>query len=134
MGALALKYQSFAAKKNILEREQYYIDLIKPEYNILLKAGSPLGYKHTESAKEKMRGKRSLSGERLEQIRANIALINNKRAILVQVLDQETGTVFEFNSIRETAKQMEWSFRTVKKYLDSDIPFKGRYIMTSKKI
>lgn len=81
-----------------------------------------------------MRGKRSLSGERLEQIRANIALINNKRAILVQVLDQETGTVFEFNSIRETAKQMEWSFRTVKKYLDSDIPFKGRYIMTSKKI
>lgn len=30
-----------------LEREQYYLDSINPEYNILKKAGSPLGYKHT---------------------------------------------------------------------------------------
>lgn len=30
-----------------LEREQYYIDSTNPEYNIL-KAGSTLGYKHTE--------------------------------------------------------------------------------------
>ena len=33
-----------------LEREQYYIDLFKPEYNILQRAGSSLGYKHTEEA------------------------------------------------------------------------------------
>lgn len=28
--------------------EQYYIDLLKPEYNLLKVAGSPLGSKHTE--------------------------------------------------------------------------------------
>lgn len=33
-----------------LEREQYYIDLFKPEYNILQTAGSSLGYKHSEEA------------------------------------------------------------------------------------
>jgi hypothetical protein len=35
-------------KTVILKSEQYYIDLLKPEYNILTKAGSSLGYKHTE--------------------------------------------------------------------------------------
>lgn len=36
-----------------LDREQYYIDLFRasaPEYNVLQKAGSSLGYKHTEEA------------------------------------------------------------------------------------
>lgn len=133
-GCFGVEILEFCTKENVLEREQYYIDLLKPEYNILLKAGSPLGYKHTESAKEKMRGRRKLGQERLEQIRANIALINIKRAIFVQVLDQETGTEFEFESIRERARQMEWNARTVKKYLDSGIPFKGRYIIFSKKV
>jgi ABC-type Fe3+ transport system substrate-binding protein len=30
------------------------LDLLKPEYNNLLKAGSPLGSKHSEQAKAKM--------------------------------------------------------------------------------
>lgn len=33
-------------KSLIIEREQYYIDLLKPEYNILALAGSSLGFKH----------------------------------------------------------------------------------------
>lgn len=32
---------------SILDREQYYIDLYKPEYNMLKIAGNSLGYKHT---------------------------------------------------------------------------------------
>lgn len=39
------------ARKLILEREQYYIDLLEPEYNILKTAGSPLGHKHSEESK-----------------------------------------------------------------------------------
>jgi len=31
----------------VLAREQYFIDLLKPEYNVLNVAGSTLGYKHT---------------------------------------------------------------------------------------
>jgi group I intron endonuclease len=38
----------------ILNREQYYIDLYKPIYNILQKAGNSLGYKHTELSKLKI--------------------------------------------------------------------------------
>jgi group I intron endonuclease len=31
----------------LISREQYYIDLLKPKYNILKITGSNLGYKHT---------------------------------------------------------------------------------------
>lgn len=39
------------SKKLILEREQYYIDSLKPEYNILKIAGSSLGFIHSENSK-----------------------------------------------------------------------------------
>jgi group I intron endonuclease len=39
---------------SILDREQYYIDLYKPEYNLLKIAGNSLGYKHTEASKLKI--------------------------------------------------------------------------------
>ena len=37
-----------------LDREQYYIDTLKPEYNILQFSNSTLGYKHTIKAKKKI--------------------------------------------------------------------------------
>jgi|ERR1035437_2369341 hypothetical protein len=42
-------------KEMLLEREQYYIDLINPKYNICKIAGSPLGTKQSEKACEKKR-------------------------------------------------------------------------------
>ena len=41
-------------KEDLLEREQFWIDNLKPEYNILLVAGSNLGYHHTEETKQKI--------------------------------------------------------------------------------
>ena len=37
----------------LLEREQHYMDTLKPFYNINPKAGSALGYKHTDESKHK---------------------------------------------------------------------------------
>jgi group I intron endonuclease len=37
------------------EREQYWLNLLNPEYNILKIAGSASGYKHTPESLEKMR-------------------------------------------------------------------------------
>lgn len=39
----------------VIKREHYYIDCIKPNYNILKVAGSPLGYKHTPEAIKKIK-------------------------------------------------------------------------------
>lgn len=41
-------------KDKLLKREQFWIDNLKPEYNILLVAGSNLGYHHTEETKKKI--------------------------------------------------------------------------------
>lgn len=69
-------------KYKLLEREQYYIDTLKPEYNILKIAGSRLGFKHDDKAKEKM----SLNHNRSEQATINksishIGQIRTKEAI-----------------------------------------------------
>ena len=45
----------YCTSENVLEREQYYLDKIQPEYNIVENAGSTLGYKHTEDSLAKMR-------------------------------------------------------------------------------
>lgn len=58
-------------RTTILKREQHYLDLLKPEYNILKIAGSPLGYKHTEQSLAKIRN-RKLSKTHLETVLARI--------------------------------------------------------------
>jgi group I intron endonuclease len=46
---------SLEKRATILQREQHYLDIIKPEYNLNLKAGSSLGRKFSEEVKQKMR-------------------------------------------------------------------------------
>jgi group I intron endonuclease len=41
-------------KAVILSKEQFYLDFLKPKYNILKVAGSSLGYKHDDEAKKKI--------------------------------------------------------------------------------
>lgn len=51
----ALQILEYTDKKNVLEKEQYYLDLYKPKYNIVEKAGFTLGYKHRQESLNKMR-------------------------------------------------------------------------------
>nr|ATI20269.1 GIY-YIG endonuclease [Juglanconis sp.] len=43
-----LEILEYCSKDMLIEREQYYLDLLNPEYNILKHAYSLLGYKHSE--------------------------------------------------------------------------------------
>ena len=52
----------YCKPENLIEREQYYLDKFKPEYNILKTAGSCLGYRHTKETLAKFRA-RKLSEE-----------------------------------------------------------------------
>ncbi len=45
----------YCDNSNLLEKEQFYIDLNKNSYNILKKANNSLGYKHTEETKNKLK-------------------------------------------------------------------------------
>jgi group I intron endonuclease len=48
------KFSKSERKSIILSKEQYFIDLIKPEYNINLRAGSKFGRVYSEEVKRKM--------------------------------------------------------------------------------
>lgn len=71
-------------------REQYYLDTLKPEYNILTTAGSSLGFKHSK--------------ESLEKVRNHLAKINAEKGLKVEVFDTETNTTTVYDSIIKAAK------------------------------
>jgi group I intron endonuclease len=65
-----LEILEYCEPNKLLEREDYYFKLLKPEYNILQKARSSHGYKHTHDTLDKMRDKKlNLS----EEARKNIS-------------------------------------------------------------
>jgi group I intron endonuclease len=53
---------------NPVEREQYFLDLLKPEYNILIKAGSLLGFKHKRETLEFFKNERKVSDSTRENL------------------------------------------------------------------
>lgn len=52
-----LEILEYCDSTNFIEREQFYLDLLIPEYNILKYAYSVLGYKHTQETIEKLKEK-----------------------------------------------------------------------------
>lgn len=56
MADLQFTIIEFCTKELLIEREQYWIDQIKPKFNICKIAGSSLGTTRTEEQKDKMRG------------------------------------------------------------------------------
>lgn len=55
--SFSLLILEFCVISDLLERENHYFKLLKPEYNILTKAGSSLGFKHSEKTKAQMRAR-----------------------------------------------------------------------------
>jgi group I intron endonuclease len=49
--SFSLEILEYCSPEKCVEREQYYFDLLNPEYNILKTAGSSLGFKHSADSK-----------------------------------------------------------------------------------
>ena len=101
----------------LIEREQYYIDLLKPEYNMLKVAGSSRGYKILESTKNKI----SLSklgikhkAETLIKIRKHLADLNLSKSFKVEVTDVITKQVITYDSIPKAAEALGCSEGTIR--------------------
>lgn len=64
----SLEILEYCDKNNAIQREQYYIDTFKPEYNILQTAGSSLGFKHSEETLKYFKEERKLSEQAKEKL------------------------------------------------------------------
>lgn len=152
-----LKYDYSKFKLDILEycdpaellvREQYYLDLLKPEYNILKIAGSSpprrvgtwesLGFKHSEETLLKFK-LRELSKEHLEFLRksgtANLMEYNKNKRLKVAVHDFISDSTETYASIDEASKAIKVDTKTLWAKEKSEknnniIPYQGRYVIT----
>ena len=78
-------------KDKLLKREQFWIDNLKPEYNILLVAGSNLGYHHTEAAKHR-------------KSPSNHAIISIDGVIYNSLKEASEATGVKYNTIQKRLK------------------------------
>lgn len=102
-------------RKNILDKEQFYLDLLKPSLNISKTAGSPLGVKCSENFSINMSKARRGTKYVKTKIRVSIAskaipsearlyMSSRSKGISVKIFDQSNNLLFEFPSIAKTAK------------------------------
>jgi len=111
----------YCSSENLVEREQYYIDTLNPDYNILKEAFSSLGYKHTEKCKRKMslnrKGKQNSLGRILSEETKNkigkkikesghTLIINENRKIPIVQLDKNYNFIKEFKSSIEASAEL----------------------------
>lgn len=157
-----LEILEYCDKNKILVREQYYIDLLKPEYNILIKAGSSYGYKHTQETLNKFKARitseetranlsKSAKGRVLsEEARAKIsvarkgiklsevtrgklsAISTKTHGLAVVVSNAKTGEIREYLTLSEAALALDVSRTTIKNNIKSGKILKDKYIIKLK--
>lgn len=149
-----LEILEFCDKKILIEREQYYIDLLKPKYNIMKAANSRLGSKHSLETRIliglKQKGilhnnyGKTLSPEtrkRISESLKSVIRVKNKPNILtnetrlkmslkcggvnVKVWDRSNKLVFVFPTITSAAKHFNVSNKTISRYLDNGKTING---------
>ena len=146
----------FTDKLGASEAEQKWIDSLKPEYNLLQKASSSLGYTHKAEdivkISEAMTGKprsdevrMAMSARQMgsnntfygkthtdsaKQLVREAALArtkSHKPAFAVEVLDTVTGVKESFSSIRAVTRRFNCSITTVNKH--DGLLYKDRYLI-----
>ena len=154
----SLEILEYCKPDNVIEREQYYLDLLKPEYNILKTAGSCLGLNHSQETKRKLaeanKGKilSELTKAKMSAAKKGVKLSQETRAKLsyaasnkteehiaktkaalgtaVVVLSLETNETTEYPSIREAARALKTSGVTISKYAHNSKIFRGSYLIS----
>jgi group I intron endonuclease len=133
----------------LIEREQYYIDLLNPEYNILKIAGSRLGAKHTIEAIAKIKaGALNRSKEALAKNLEHLNKLNSsqehkehliklntsleqiaKTAHPIIVLNTLTEKSFEFRSITQAAKFLEVHPEIIRRHIVKEKLYLDKYLI-----
>jgi len=142
----SLEILEYCEPSKCIEREQYYIDLLKPEYNISLTARAPMtGRNHSELTKIKMSdgqtgegnsfyGKihneetlKKMSEARKGRLRTEGS---GRPSQKIEVFDLTTDIKTTYDSIRDAARALGIRPSGISLYFanNQQNPYKGRYI------
>jgi len=108
--AFSLHILEYCNKEDLISREQYYMDLYKPEYNTLKLAGSSLGWKQSEEWKVQ-----------------NILGQPNRMKLIVT--DSDTNISTSYDSIGLAARALGINDTVISRYFSRNQikPYKNRY-------
>jgi group I intron endonuclease len=147
-----LEILEYCNPSDLINREQHYIDLLKPEYNILKIAGSRLGAKHSDEVKGKIKaGALGRSEEALTKNREHIKKLNASQkhkdhlaklnaslehiAITgksVIVINTDNGESMEFRSMTQAEKFFKVHPETVCKHIKANKLLLNKYKIMQK--
>lgn len=127
----SLTILEYCDPKDCLIREKYFIDLLKPEYNLSQNPNSPyLGLKHTDEARIKMSDKSSgRSKSKEHKLKLSLA---DPNSIKILVTDLLTNIVTEHSSMSAAAKALGIGKASVIHYFSNNQkkPYKNRYVFS----
>jgi group I intron endonuclease len=127
-----LEILEYCESDKCLNREQYYLDSINPEYNILKKAGSSTGYIHTKETRAKLalalkREKHPMFGKfhsaeslaQMSRVKLGKKLSEETRTKISEAFKGEKNPMFGKKQSEEIIKKMSASLQGRKKPLTS---------------
>jgi hypothetical protein len=122
----SLDILEYCKPNELISREQYYIDTLNPEYNILKTAGSRLGKKLSYETKKKIGEiNRSINKNkaRFKTVTFDTKLKISSRSIGVKIFDQSNNLINEFSSITIAAKNLGISTNTIRRIFNRGISY-----------
>lgn len=99
---------------NLILKEQYYMDLLKPEYNILKLARSSLGFKHSSGTLLRFKNRDLGTGS------------------FTMVINKKDNSTKSYDSIRQAAKALYVSHVSLLNYVNNNKLFKNTYLIICK--
>lgn len=124
-----LEILEYCSNTDVIKREQDYLTISKPHYNIVTIAGSTLGYKHTPESLEKMK-----AFVLTDEVRERKALSTLNASIAnrhpVTVTNIKTNEITEYESLTEVGKALGVSRSAVSQAVLNNRLLKKIYAIT----
>jgi hypothetical protein len=129
----SLNILEYCDKDILLKKEQYYIDLYKPKYNLLKVAGSRRGFKLSDADKRKLslivRNRKNLSklntkvniDTKVTSCGENLPFKN--QGMKVKVFDKSKNLVYHFSTMKEAAKSLDLACVTLRKKCKTGVSY-----------
>ena len=127
-----LEILEYCEQSATILREQYYLDLLKPDYNLFKIAGSSLGHKHSQETKDKISD--ALKGDKHPRFGKARPVGSGRLSQAIEVTDIKNNTTTTYDSMRDAARALNIKLSRISMYFsrDQQKPYKGIY--TFKKV
>ena len=125
----------YCEPSNVIAREQFYLSLLCPEYNILQTAGSLIGFKHSDETRKKISD--AMSGENNHMFGKNHSDETRKKmskssstSQRLEVFDIKSNQITTYDSVNKAAIALNINVQAISNYFirNQQKPYKGQYI------